>query len=756
MTSKPLPCNPAFNLVLGKTPDATTATLAFDDSGITVSFTFDQKTIRSPRDIFQEDSLRVSLESLKGNDPKSEVEFILSPYQECRLTSRQPVLVITESCSGTITEPFSRAGRWGGKLQISYDTLSHFRLSDDIDATIGRVEFENGCTVAQPPCPLRASSAHVVVHVDRTAAKVVHDRYIAGGPDLGNPPSGTPRHRAVGTVYAPVGTGTLLSTTFSDDAGPLLNIRKQAAQSVLGADHAKAFACKSCGSFFVSDPQPFGQSIASSNVVGIQLSGLGVDRAPFDPAAVSYPIDAGYKLIGADRDGITAAFFEGTAGVAAARDSVAGYTRQFTTENSLLRLSVQQVSANRSQPAPAPSKTPFYAGTSSTALRTEDTQITAAYNVVPPKPDDGSPFRNIGVLVRYATQYQRFGSTLDIAVSDQRDPPFLNLVSKPAEPAASPRLRGHFSTTLGYRNAGRAYAPLDTSFDLFTGLHGFYGLLEYSGLQATRRPYDFTLAAYQFSDALERRNETVSLTLKQPLWPALTLLADVGASQLTISQAARASKFIVPDDLGGSHYLPNGHGTMTLTYTSPYDFTASLGYGRADSQSCNKSLKRDPCYPYANPSATGTIAWKPGTDLFVDASVKNSSSELLSSGFGDVAAMLPGISTPTSTLSHTEYAYGIGANVFRKAGKGCSTILLTSTNRSGVLDFIANTSDQPRFAQTASYEYVPTAAWPTALIAFSRVGFIDRTVPTKTLFIARLQYAVEPGPWRANVFHGCS
>ena len=738
----------ALSFTASVDPSVTSAAnAALQDDGLKVSFTFKQPVLRSPRNIFFEDTLRLSFQWNDGTVVRH-AQYIVSPYGRCKLVAPFLLLAAIESCSANIITHWTpKMKTWAGSVTVPYAQLQRFRAPEKVDLDVLRVYLSGG--------NVEQLLATAQITATRVRANIAADRYVAGGPDIGNPPDGTPRHRAVGNAYAPLSSSSLAASTFSDDAGPLLNIRNEAAKNTLADQHVKKFSCRTCGSFFSDDLQPFTQPITSPNVLGVDFGKLGIDRSPFDSAAISFPIDAGYKLITTADDAVALAAFNGNTGTSGvARDAVGVYQRSFLGNASALRFSVVHAAANRSMPARA--KTAQYPSVTTAVRHTDDTLATVAYSFVPRLsrfagtiPE--SAILDQSMLVRYGTQYGPLASTFTAAVSLQRDPPLLNLFSKKAE-------GGRLSGAMGYRNVGPNYVPADSRFDVYTGLHGWFGILEYKGsFASTNKPYDLKLSAYRMSDTLQARDASADIDVKYPLKSELLLEGSYGNSALTESQAARANKFLLSDAQRGTLFLPNGHYSAALTYTaSDGAFRVSLGYARAQSQGCNKTvpLPAPPCYAFVSPSATGTVAWQPFTDVVFDASVKNASSDPFRTGGSDLFPE-PSKDFYSTTSSHIEYAYALGANILKTRSGGCSTFLLTSTNRTGGIDIIANTPNQPRFVKSASIELVPGKYWPIALVGYSRIGFIDTTQAPQTMFVVRVQYGIQPRAYGEAIGRKC-
>jgi hypothetical protein len=692
--------------------------------------------------------------------PPNFLNLLVTAYGECKVLSPSVDPAKMDSCSVVMTHYWSAAickdgcnnKSWQGSLKVPYTLLRQHNVSSTFGIEIIRDYYPN----AQPgakraACPsggpslfdlCETASFDQPMLVDYKTADLNGDRYLSGGPDFGNE-NPAPPHRTVLNGYFPLSVSTLAAATLSDDAGPPLSIRDEAVKASVSDEQAKKVACHSCGSFQADDQQPFTQALTSKTVLGVDFSQLGLDNLPFSFNAASYPIDSGYKLISGKLMQFAAASFRGTTtsnGVAS--DNVLLLQAPVKAGGTALYVGLYNVDASRSHLASTNDAvySPFIVN----ELHSANTQGTVAFNTYFQDDDRAlsgittRPTTAVSGILRYGTQYGPHASDFDIAASVQDDPPLLNLFSTKEE-------TWHFSGAAGYRNVGPTYVPIDAPLDTHIGEHGFYGIVDYTGTASKARPYDVSLSMRRFSDSFEARDVSAGVDINVPLSSVISVKASYATASLAVSQVARQSKFIVPDSRGGGSYLPNGHLSGSFVFAPPGSrLKASLGYARAEAQGCDsKATVGSPCYGYIQPTATGSIYWQALSDVFVDSSIQNSSSDPFRAGdvdaFSDASK---GFYSTTAT--HVQYSYAVGANLLQTASGACSTLLVTTSNRTSGIDEISNSPNQSRFANTASIDLIPGPYWPTFLAAYSRVGYIQASVPMQTLFVFRVQYGLLP------------
>jgi hypothetical protein len=260
---------------------------------------------------------------------------------------------------------------------------------------------------------------------------------------------------------------------------------------------------------------------------------------------------------------------------------------------------------------------------------------------------------------------------------------------------------------------------------------------------------------HRFSDAVEARDVAVTASASVRLGTAnhFALAGGVTTGTVAVSQAARlsGSPFVVRDDQGGAAFLPNSSYSLSLTSASA-SHEASLGYTVGRSPSCDATVTAAPCFAYRQPSVSATLFWLPVNAVFVVAAIKNQNDNALNlvSG-GPVAGEAAAGSGQVTTAGHIVRNAAIGTYLFN--GK-CSTLTLSTENRGGGFDTFSQSPPSPGFTNTAALELVPTASWPTVLVAYSRVGTLGQTPATQFLLRARL--GVPERAFRADVRQNCA
>lgn len=751
---------------------SSTVVLSFTKAGLTVGFDFSQPNLRTDRSVFRNDNLAISV--LRTGNKKPFLATV-DANGTCKSASAAVrFLTVHDQCTADVGEAGSAGNfEWSGSVSIAYAVLDSVLGGDGAFALVVRRTIlapqPGKPSVMQPTFRHSDPAPAAFISVDRHVADMWRDRYVTAGADLGRP-VGVPPHRLVTNVVAPLDASNLATATFADDAGKILGIRNKAAKSITESAEAKSFTCRSCGSFLTTNKQPFDLALTSSATLGVDLSSLGVDTAPFDLDAISFPIDAGYKFIHAGDSTFAAAAFSGTTSSnGVAHDGVLRYHDAFAWKNkSKLEIGVFHATANRSEPGTAP--TGVYPALDPFAGRTANTQVSAAFSraaevTLPDRPSVPiGDATTLAALVRYGTQYAGSSQTFDAAVSTLRDPALFNTKAKFEN-------KRHVGFAAGYRSVGPAYGPLDADYDVHTGLHGFYGLVELTDAVCSppadchlrTQQFDAKVAAYRFSDGVQPRDSALSVSVTYPFLDTLSLDASYAAGALTVSQAGRANDILVSDAQGGNHYLPNGQYSAGLTYTANTGSTAffrlAAGYTVAHAQGCNSALvTATPCYGYRSPSATGSIYWRPFrtfSDFFLSGSIENSTNQPFATGT-NALAQLSADGAFATTASHIVRTAAVGAHLFRFKPNGCSTLLLTTSNRGGNIDHFGSSPPQPGYTNTASLELVPGSGWPTVLTAYSRVGNLEGAKPPVSLFVVRVQYGILPNAFAAATARSCS
>lgn len=764
---------PLYDLA-GNADPSSAVVLSFTKAGLAVQFNFSQTHLRTDRSVFRNDNLAITVVRTQSGNKKPFVATA-DANGNCKSASAAVrFLTVHDQCATDVARKGSAGSfTWSGSVAVGYAVLDSVLSGDGAFA----VEVRRTILTPEPARPSLSQPSFrnsdpapaAFITIDRRVADMAPDRYVSAGADIGKPVD-VPPHRLVTNVVVPLDASNLATATFADDAGRILSIRSKAVKSIPESAEAKSFACRSCGSFLTTNKQPFDLALTSAATLGVDLSSLGVDTTPFDLDAVSFPIDAGYKFVHTGDATFAAAAFSGTtrsSGVA--HDGVVRYRNAFAWKNkSKLQIGVFHAFANRSRPGTAPAG--VYPALDPFAARTTNTQLSAAFSrseavTLPnvPAVSTGAA-TTLAALVRYGTQYAGSSQTFDAAVSTLRDPAVFNTKSKFED-------KRHVGFALGYRAVGPAYGPLDADFDLHTGLRGFYGLVELTApvckppanCHLRTRQLDAKVAGYRFSDGAQPRDTSLSASVTYPFVDTLSLDASYAAGALTVSQAGRANDILVSDAHGGNQYLPNGQYSAGLTYTANTGSTAffrlAAGYTVAHAQGCNpKLVKATPCYGYRSPSATGSIYWRPFrkfSDFFASGSIQNSTNQPFATGASALAQLSPDGSFAT-TASHIVRTAAVGAHLFSFKPGGCSTLLLTTSNRGGNIDHFASSPPQPGYTNTASLELVPAGGWPTVLTAYSRVGNLDGGKPPVSLFVVRMQYGILPNAFAAATTRSCS
>lgn len=357
----------------------------------------------------------------------------------------------------------------------------------------------------------------------------------------------------------------------------------------------------------------------------------------------------------------------------------------------------------------------------------------------------------MSTLVRYGTQYAALGQRLDASLSVQVQPPFADRVR---QPGSLPSWLG----AIGYRNLGPAYEPLDADFDPLSGLHGLYGIVSYSEPDPTVPGFSAaSVTAHRFSDALQPRDELTSTSAAVRLGRKgqpnhFSVIGNVSTGTLAASQAARLSgmPFVLRDDQSGTTYLRQSSYSVSMTSTSDAH-QATLGYTQGRSPNCDPTIAVTPCFTFRQPSVTASLFWQAFRDLFVAGQIKNQNDTSLSlvSGPAQSSEAATSSSQPT-TASHIVRSAVVGAFLFNSR---CSTLTVSTENRGGAFETFSSNPPAPGFTNTAALELVPTATWPTLLIAYSRTGTLG-TAPT-TQFLIRARYGLPEHAFRTDVRQAC-
>ncbi len=668
-------------------------TLALGKTGLVATFTFTDHAIRTEQTIFRNTGFQLFVHRTAGPDylqtvhaPEGTVlTATVDANGTCETINKSlPYELQHQQCSAKVTRT---AGGWTGRLTIGYAALDSALGGDSSFAvTVHHTAWSQNRPVTYCGAPLSQEPAgstctppvqRSFIEIDRRAANLWNERYVWASADFGHI-TGVPPHRIAVNARVPLGKSDLFTSSFSDDSGKPLQIRDTTASALLDKAHAAAFTCRSCGTFEADDTKPFDLALTSTNVLGVDLSSLGVDAAPFSFKATTYPIDAGYKFLHSADSLFGATALNGTtASNGVAHDDVLQYGKLFTGPTSALGVDVFAVTADRSSLAtPAPG---FYPSVRPLLQHSTDSQISLAYSETGSSAADAyaskTTHRTFSTLLRYGTQGLPDSQTVDLAFSTLRDPAVIDLHTVYGD-----RLR--YYGAFGYRDVGTAYAPIDGTLDTHTGMHGVYGVFELtnpvckenvnsSACALRTKLADFKVSAYRFSDAVEARDVSLRFDLTYPFYDTFALRASLANANMAISEAGRSEDIIVSDRQRGYSYLPNGQYTVTLNYsanTAPATyFQASAGYSQAQLQNCTPKnfAAPPPCFAYRSPVFTSGLYWVPfrsHSDLFVTGSTQNSTNAPFSTG-QDAVLKPAAADLFDTTATHIVTTAGAGAHV---------------------------------------------------------------------------------------------
>ena len=743
--------------------------LAFTSDGLQIHFDLQQppgltKTVPyAGIDLNADDNIAILLRARTSPTALGSTMFsaAVNPSGKCTSLNDRPGYQLNHlQCSATPDDPAAARASgqnqccWAGTLTVPYAALVAAGMPSDFAVRVERVVrvsrqrtelyFSGGAA-------LKDDGAWVPVAITGPAV-AQHERYLGAASNVGFNPS-VPPHRVAATAYLPIDPHDAVSTSVADDSGPLLTLRDRALRDILPSDQLAGFACVSCGSFQTDHASAFNPPVPSADILGADFSSLGVDSVPFAFDAAGYPIDWGVKGLFADESLAFATMNGTTASNGSARDGIVRLMRRFDWGTQTLRVGVDHAFANRSIATPAATGT--FPPIVSTLQRSTNTEASLGYSYAITPSDIQSQSQTtanttlLSALLRYGTQYSSQAQRLDIALSAQIQPPYANTRR---QPGSLPTLLA----AVGYRSLGPSYAPIDADFDPVSGLHGFYGTLSYAEPHPEKPGFSgASVTVHRFSDAFEARDVAVTASASVRLGTAnhFALAGGVTTGTVAVSQAARlsGSPFVVRDDQGGAAFLPNSSYSLSLTSTSA-SHEASLGYTVGRSPSCDSTAAAAPCFAYRQPSVSATLFWLPFDAVFVVAAIKNQNDNALNlvSG-GPVAGEVATSSGQVTTAGHIVRNGAIGAYLFN--GK-CSTLTLSTENRGGSFETFSQSPPSPGFTNTAALELVPTANWPTILVAYSRVGTLGQTPATQ--FLVRARFGVPEHAFRADVRHNCA
>jgi hypothetical protein len=764
-----VPCRAVLSLVPDQSLQATTQDLQQIASDVTFSATKAGLQIRY--DLRQKPGLHADV-PFPGIDLDSDDNINLivrtrdardilllataNPLAICSSQSTAPgSIFVHNQCKASPDGPAGRLLRtdvccWHGTLTIPYAVLAAVHTPHKFFIRVRRNVRVDRRHVANyysgGPDPAITSDQWIPVQWN-TVDVANAERYVSSAADIGFNP-GVPPHRAAGLVNFPIDVHDLLLTGVSDDTGPLLLKRDKTLKDILPKDQFALFRCVSCGSFQTQRTTAFDRLAKSSDVLSVDFSDLGVDSVPFSFDAAAYPIDSGYEGLFADET-VGVALLNGTTksnGVA--HDRVLRAAKQFDwvagAGTATLRLGLYHAVANRSVFTTSSGTYPALPAPQQYTTNTEGS-IGYSYS----NANDPFTVRDVDTvsgLIRYGTQYVSTGQRLDAAASFVRNPPFADLKRVPG---ALPI----WAAAVGFRNLGPRYSPLDGDFDPLAGLHGYYGKLSYSeSHKNVAGPAAASIAVHRFSDALEPRDVAVtsSLLIRIGKSDRFSVTSGFTVGRLAVSQVGHLSGPItVRDDQGGTSYLPNNSYSASLASTSA-SHQASIGYSQGVSQNCDVKRAAPPCYAYRQPSITASLLWLPSSTFFLDGAIKNQNDQALDLVPNPLSKRGPAAGEQT-TAGHIVRKGAIGTFLFK--GK-CSTLVLSTENRGGSFDDFAKSPPKPGFINTVALELVPTRAWPTLLMSYSRQATLG-SAPTRQ-FLARVRLGLPEAPFRADVRAACA
>ncbi len=739
--------NPACVIDLGR-DGKLLVTITFGDAGLSAQFSFAQTSVTTQHSLLRNDTFWMEIfAGHSGFTAKTRVfAAIIDPNFQCASLSVRPSDVLTHNqckVSGPHHAWTTQQPYWSGTLSIPLTVLN--TVAPPGDATLF---FLHSAYLGSPdPIVETATIKGTFVRGIKTSP------FISGGPDIGQP-AGVPPHRTVLNPYLPIFPGTIATATFSDDSGKLLSIRNTATKGLINAADATAFQCQSCGSFQSSNATVFQSPITSSNALGLDLSKLGVDETPFDFTAVTYPIDAGYKLYTSNdlADAGIATFYGTSATAGYAHDSVFhAFSSAPLLNGGEIYGGLFDAVASRSVAPPPPTGT--YPQIVNRLQHSGNVQGSLGF--ISPLGNARSVLFDgnvLSALLRYGAQDAAEGNTFDAAVSIQRAPALASVTQ--AQPD-----RTSVTGAAGFRRVGAGYDPIDGVYDVHTGESGPYLLVDLKRPTSLNGSFELTGSGYRFHDSIEARDVATSYGANYYFSTATSLKTSYQIGEIAISQVGRDNNIVVSDAHGGMVELPNGGLSLSLNTAPVAALQLTAGYTTAKSQGCNTTLIKSgpPCYAFTAPSGTGGIHWSPfpkaaaWKSLFAEGGIQNSSDTL----FPDGSLALPKSAALTSTSVRIVRSASLGTKLFTNWDSGCSTLLVTDAGRGGDVNDYAKSAPQPGRTETASLEIVPGPWTPSILVAYSLVQNTAPSPSQTSLFVVRVQYAILPPSYAEFIRSSC-
>ena len=448
------------------------------------------------------------------------------------------------------------------------------------------------------------------------------------------------------------------SATFGQTGSWLLKTRKSAlSKAPLNNLVASTFDCHACYSFQTTDTDAFSMPI-SKDRLGVDLSMLGADYTPLDFSQIG-DVKTGYKLTTAGDIPIGIAGFSGTGNP----DKNASFhfsdfafsasnSKRFKS-NDPITWAVLHVSANHSSSPDNP-------------FAPQSRSFTTAYMLNISQPDITLQARgkvahlalSSKTMLRYATGYgagdyeffsaQQFGfSTGHVPTED--------VTESKSTPKTEQRARRTASLlTVGYREIGPAYQPLDATTDPLAGTHGVFADLSQTTQNSATEPYliypNASLLYYRFGDAAALRAVRLQAHAQVHLGKFTSLVLDDQAGSIAASVLSRTASpaFLFPDLAGGATLFPNNVSNASLAYDSA-KFGGSLGYTISNQASCDQS---------ASPKCVSKRARNITGSIFVA-----TPSAFFAASYGNDA--FPGITAPVQLQQNGSAAHPVTYNTYR-------------------------------------------------------------------------------------------
>jgi hypothetical protein len=549
---------------------------------------------------------------------------------------------------------------------------------------------------------------------------------------------GAPPHRANVLAYLPIDDQNALGAAFADYAKPLTSIRDSELKTIFSKDQYQQLACVSCDSFQTVAPTAYDRTIDSTTILGTDLSSIGLDSVPFSTDSISYPVDSEIGGGGLDQQVAVATFNGETAKNGHAHDQVLRGVTSLPFSTGQLDVSFFDVDSWRT--LLSTKKVGTYAPDVNPYLHTATSEVSVGLRTSnAPADAEGAleydrPVWEEDLLVRAGDQYGGTGSSrLDVGVTITR----AHALASDGKPT---NIVDDLSLTVGSRDVGTDYRPLDGSADPIVGLHGYYANLANSTARTgALKPLQFSVFAYTFGDAVEARDVAVSASGSIPF----AVLASAGSSSpftmtanITTKEIAQSlvsgsfsSPFILPDRLGGAAYLPNGSYSINLGYTKA-SASLALGVTGGNESTCDVSAKISPCYAYGE---RGIIvnAYDTFASQYILAISQKKTDDNSLALVQELGSTILGPSTEPIVENRLVRSAG-AAIAFGKPR--CSSVTATTSNQSAPLESFISSAPQPGFTTTYGLDTV-ALHFPGALF----VGFLRTSVPQPvSQFIVRL------------------